>query len=90
VWPGAVWPGAVWPGAVWPGAVWPGAVGIALGAASFAADLADGTLREVLQFVASTGFAWGCAAFAVAVFAETRRGAAGAAVAVGGTPPRGV
>src|SRR5688500_2943624 len=66
-----------------PRALWPGAVGAVLGAASFAADLAAGTLREVLQFVASTGFAWGCAAFAVAAFAETRRGAAGAAVVAG-------
>jgi hypothetical protein len=65
--------------------LWPGAVGAVLGAASFAADLAAGTLREVLQFVASTGFAWGCAAFAVAAFAETRRGAVGAAVTVLGT-----
>ena len=57
-------------------------LGLGLGVASFCADLADGTLGVVLQFVASTGFAWGCAAFAAAVPARTRRGAVAAAVGV--------
>ncbi|GAA3303033.1 hypothetical protein Dvina_33020 [Dactylosporangium vinaceum] len=61
---------------------WPLAAGVALGIASFCADLVDGTLRTVLQFVASTGFAWGCAAFVAAFPARTRRGAAAAAIIV--------
>ncbi|WP_426503459.1 DUF6518 family protein [Dactylosporangium sp. McL0621] len=61
---------------------WPLTAGVALGIASFCADLVDGTLRTVLQFVASTGFAWGCAAFVAASPARTRRGAAAAAVIV--------
>ncbi|WP_433606563.1 hypothetical protein ACQP2P_30390 [Dactylosporangium sp. CA-139114] len=61
---------------------WPLTAGVALGIAAFCADLADGPLRTVLQFVASTGFAWGCAAFAAAYPARTRRGAAAAAVIV--------
>jgi hypothetical protein len=61
---------------------WPLTAGVALGIASFCADLVDGTLRTVLQFVASTGFAWGCAAFLAAGPARTRRGAAAAAVIV--------
>ncbi|WP_433087930.1 hypothetical protein ACQP1P_18570 [Dactylosporangium sp. CA-052675] len=61
---------------------WPLTAGVALGIAAFCADLVDGTLRAVLQFGASTGFAWGCAAFAAAYPARTRRGAAAAAVIV--------
>jgi hypothetical protein len=61
---------------------WPLTAGVALGIASFCADLVDGTLRTVLQFVASTGFAWGCAAYMAAFPARTRRGAAAAAVIV--------
>ncbi|WP_433203035.1 DUF6518 family protein [Dactylosporangium sp. CS-047395] len=61
---------------------WPLTAGVALGIASFCADLAQGTLRTVLQFGASTGFAWGCAAFVAALPAHTRRGAAAAAVIV--------
>ncbi|MER7277270.1 DUF6518 family protein [Dactylosporangium sp. NPDC000244] len=61
---------------------WPLTAGVALGIAAFCADLVDGTLRTVLQFVASTGFAWGCAAFVAAFPARTRRGAAAAAVIV--------
>jgi hypothetical protein len=67
------------------GLSWAVAVGAVLGAASFAADLAGGALRDVLQFVASTGFAWGCAAFAVAAFAASRRGAIVGAIVVLGT-----
>jgi hypothetical protein len=61
---------------------WPLTAGVALGIASFCADLVDGTLRTILQFVASTGFAWGCAAFIAAFPARTHRGAAAAAVIV--------
>ncbi|WP_433043489.1 DUF6518 family protein [Dactylosporangium sp. CS-033363] len=61
---------------------WPLTAGVALGIASFCADLAEGTLRTVLQFGASTGFAWGCAAFVAALPARTRRGALAAAVIV--------
>ncbi|WP_432968965.1 DUF6518 family protein [Dactylosporangium sp. CA-233914] len=61
---------------------WPLTAGVTLGIASFCADLADGPLRTVLQFVASTGFAWGCAAFAAAFPTRTRRGSAAAAVIV--------
>ncbi|GAA2358131.1 DUF6518 family protein [Dactylosporangium salmoneum] len=63
-------------------AVVAGAAGIALGVASFGADLASGAWLTVLQFVASTGFAWGCAAFAPAVLARTRAGAMAAGIAV--------
>ncbi|MGI5242547.1 hypothetical protein [Dactylosporangium sp. CA-139066] len=58
------------------------ATGVVLGVASFSADLAGGALGVALQFVASTGFAWGCAAFAAAVLARTRGGAVAAAVGV--------
>ncbi|WP_327000264.1 DUF6518 family protein [Dactylosporangium sp. NBC_01737] len=57
-------------------------LGAGLGAASFCADRIDGMPRLLLQFVASTGFAWGCAAFIAAFPARTRAGAVTAAVAV--------
>ncbi|MFC5004766.1 DUF6518 family protein [Dactylosporangium cerinum] len=60
----------------------PIAVGVGLGVASVYADRVDGTLRTVLQFLASTGFAWGCAAFVAAFPARTRVGAAAAAIVV--------
>jgi hypothetical protein len=59
---------------------WPITAGFALGIASFYADLVDGTARAALQFLASTGFAWGCAAFVVAFPARTRGAAVAAAV----------
>jgi len=61
---------------------WPVTAGVTLGIACFWADLADGTVRTVLQFVASTGFAWGAAAFVAAFPARTRGGAVAAAVTV--------
>jgi hypothetical protein len=61
---------------------WPITAGVALGIASFYADLVDGTLRAALQFLASTGFAWGCAAFVAAFPSRTRGAAAAAAVTV--------
>lgn len=61
---------------------WPLAAGVGLGVASFFADRVDGTVRLVLQFLASTGFSWGCLAFVVAFPARTRAAAAAAAVSV--------
>ncbi|MFF5228298.1 DUF6518 family protein [Dactylosporangium sp. NPDC000521] len=61
---------------------WSPAVGGVLGFASFAADLLDGDLRTVLQLAASTGFAWGYAAFVAAFPARSRRTAVAAAVVV--------
>ncbi|MEV4513608.1 DUF6518 family protein [Dactylosporangium sp. NPDC049525] len=61
---------------------WPLAAGVALGGASFAADLAGGGLRTVLQLAASTGFAWGYAALVAAFPARSRGAAVAAAVTV--------
>ncbi|GAA3240270.1 DUF6518 family protein [Dactylosporangium siamense] len=60
----------------------PVVVGLGLGVACVYADRVDGTARTVLQFLASTGFAWGCAAFVAAFPARTRAGAAAAAIVV--------
>ncbi|MET7394856.1 DUF6518 family protein, partial [Dactylosporangium sp. NPDC005572] len=59
---------------------WPVAAGVGLGVASVAADRVDGTLRTALQFLASTGFSWGCAGFLVALPARTRAAAVAASV----------
>ena len=56
--------------------------GVALGVASFCADLVGGLPGAVLQWAASTGFAWGCLALVVAFAARTRSAAIGAAMAV--------
>jgi hypothetical protein len=70
-------------GESWRGRIgWPPAVGVALGGASFAADLAGGGLRIVLQLAASTGFAWGYAALVTAFPARSRGAAVAAAITV--------
>jgi hypothetical protein len=65
-----------------PGWLVPVVVGLGLGVASVYADRVDGTARTVLQFLASTGFAWGCAAFVAAFPARTRIAAVAASVVV--------
>ncbi|GAA4249899.1 hypothetical protein [Dactylosporangium darangshiense] len=57
-------------------------LGVALGVASFSADLAGGATGVILQFVASTGFAWGCLAFAAAAPVRSRPRAVAAPVAL--------
>ncbi|GGM29999.1 DUF6518 family protein [Dactylosporangium sucinum] len=82
---------------------WPVLAGVALGVASVAADRVGGALRTTLQFLASTGFSWGCVGFVVALPARTRGAAVAASVValctatacyywlnLGGGPPAGV